>query len=70
MSTVPDFPSAIWEKSSYSGGTGGQCVEAARSLASPSGAVPVRDSKSDGGPALSIPTGAWSSFVTSVREGQ
>ncbi|QDY77324.1 DUF397 domain-containing protein [Streptomyces qinzhouensis] len=48
-----------WFKSSYSGGTGNDCVEVA-DLATHIG---IRDSKVKGGPALHVPTGAWSSFV-------
>ncbi|MGI5531506.1 DUF397 domain-containing protein [Streptomyces syringium] len=68
MSTNPDFSSAIWEKSSYSGGTGGECIEWAPAFA-PSGVVPVRDSKNPDGPALLLPPSAWSSFVTYVKHG-
>jgi hypothetical protein len=53
-----------WEKSSYSNGEGGQCVEFARNLAASTGTVPVRDSKSPGGPALIFSVAAWASFVT------
>ncbi|MEU5421604.1 DUF397 domain-containing protein [Streptomyces sp. NPDC020667] len=65
MSTNPDF-SRIWVKSSYSGGTGGECVEWAPAFAA-SGVVPVRDSKNPEGPALVVPSGAWSSFVSMVK---
>ncbi|RLU99412.1 DUF397 domain-containing protein [Streptomyces griseocarneus] len=69
MSNAPAISGVEWTKSSYSGGTGGNCVEVARSLVLLSGAVPIRDSKAGGGPALSMPTGAWSTFVTGVRGG-
>ncbi|AZK98422.1 DUF397 domain-containing protein [Streptomyces tsukubensis] len=51
---------AAWFKSSYSDGTGNNCVEVA-DLATHIG---IRDSKVKDGPALHIPTAAWSSFVT------
>ncbi|MGW4200460.1 DUF397 domain-containing protein [Streptomyces sp. NPDC004726] len=52
-----------WIKSSYSGGSGTECVEAARV---PLGAL-VRDSKDPQGPQLSISVPAWAAFVTSLR---
>ena len=53
-----------WIKSSYSGPTGGNCLEAA---ALPDGAVAVRDSKAPGGPALVFAGAAWGAFVGGVR---
>lgn len=61
--------SARWFKSSYSG-NGGQCVEVATNLVVSRGRVPVRDSKTVDGPVLSLPTGAYSSFVAGVKAGQ
>jgi hypothetical protein len=61
MST-PDLSAAQWEKSSYSSGQEGECVEFARNLA-PSGIVPVRDSKTPAGPALLLTPTAWADFV-------
>ncbi|MFF4158805.1 DUF397 domain-containing protein [Streptomyces sp. NPDC001678] len=61
----------MWEKSSYSGGNGGQCVEFARSLMSSSGIIPVRDSKrGPDGPVLALPAAAWSAFLTGVKRQQ
>ncbi|WP_102917978.1 DUF397 domain-containing protein [Streptomyces eurocidicus] len=68
MSTPPDLTRAIWAKSSYSGGTGGQCVEWAPGYAS-SGVIPVRDSKTPHGPALAFPASAWDSFIAGVKDG-
>jgi hypothetical protein len=53
-----------WIKSSYSGPTGGNCVEAA---ALPDGGVAVRDSKAPGGPALVFTAAAWGAFVGGVQ---
>lgn len=54
-----------WFKSSYSGTSGGDCVEVA---AAPR-AVYVRDSKiTGGGPVLRIGRGGWDSFMPFVRE--
>ncbi|UBI39286.1 DUF397 domain-containing protein [Streptomyces mobaraensis] len=58
---------AIWEKSSYSQGNGGQCVQFARNLIPSSGTVPVRDSKRPTERALAFPAPAWSAFVTSIK---
>ena len=74
---------AHWRKSSYSGNTGGECVECAvtggaawrKSSHSGStggdcieGAVPVRDSKNPAGPVLVLGTDAWQDFVDGVRQ--
>ncbi|MEU0224753.1 DUF397 domain-containing protein [Streptomyces sp. NPDC006284] len=54
-----------WFKSSYSGTSGGDCVEVAASQ----DAVYVRDSKAmGGGPALRIGRGEWSAFVALAVE--
>jgi uncharacterized protein DUF397 len=53
-----------WIKSSYSGPTGGNCLEAA---ALPDGEVAVRDSKAPRGPALVFEAAAWGTFVGGVR---
>ncbi|WP_217249209.1 DUF397 domain-containing protein [Streptomyces sp. AC602_WCS936] len=55
-----DLSSVQWRKSSYSSGTGGECVEVAGELP---GIVPVRDSKNPHGPALVFPAEAWSAFI-------
>ncbi|MCC3770740.1 DUF397 domain-containing protein [Streptomyces sp. UNOC14_S4] len=68
MRTATDSSHAIWVKSSYSGGTGGECVEFAPDLISTSGIVPIRDSKAVGGPALVIPLAGWSVFVTHAKK--
>ncbi|MCC3770792.1 DUF397 domain-containing protein [Streptomyces sp. UNOC14_S4] len=56
-----------WRKSSYSNGGdgsgGGSCVEAVTGIAS---AIPIRDSKTPTGPALSIQVPAWADFVTGI----
>ncbi|NEB03217.1 DUF397 domain-containing protein [Streptomyces sp. SID13726] len=55
-----------WRKSSYSGGSSGDCLEVA-DAAWP--LVPVRDSKRTGGPVLVFRGPAWSAFVAGVRQG-
>jgi Domain of unknown function (DUF397) len=62
-----DLTSAPWRKSSYSGGDGGDCVEAAPGFVP--GVVPVRDSKDPRGPALLLTAVAFASFVTAVKSG-
>lgn len=59
-----EFGAVIWRKSSYSSGDGGNCVEIADGL---SGAVPVRDSKVQGGPVLVIGATAWAGFVAGLK---
>ncbi|MBY8343485.1 DUF397 domain-containing protein [Streptomyces spinosirectus] len=59
--TERDLSSALWRKSSYSNGSGGDCVEVATGLP---GIVPVRDSKNaQDGPVLLFPAGAWAAFL-------
>jgi hypothetical protein len=61
-----DFTGARWRKSSYSGGTGGDCVE----VADLSPHIAVRDSKTRAyGPALLFPGTVWSVFLESVKRG-
>lgn len=54
-----------WRKSSYSSGNGGECIE----VASPEGAVAVRDTKQDGvGPVLRFTPAAWHRFADQVKQ--
>jgi hypothetical protein len=52
-----------WRKSTYSGADNGACLEVRDDAP---GTVPVRDSKNPTGPALSIPAGAWATFLREV----
>ncbi|WP_434590081.1 DUF397 domain-containing protein [Streptomyces sp. A5-4] len=54
-----------WIKSSYSGGSGTECVEVA-ALAT---RTAVRDSKDPGGPRLAVPHAAWVGFLQAVQHG-
>ncbi|MFF8569422.1 DUF397 domain-containing protein [Streptomyces albidoflavus] len=57
-------------KSSYSNGSGGDCVEWAPSVAFATGTVPVRDSKAPARPHIVVSSVAWQAFVNGVaREG-
>ncbi|MCX4881537.1 DUF397 domain-containing protein [Streptomyces sp. NBC_00847] len=62
-----DLSHAQWHKSSYSNGTGGDCVEVAPNLPD---TVPVRDTKtaSADGAVLLFPTPVWTAFVTSLKD--
>lgn len=75
--------STEWRKSSYSGGSGGDCLEVAtwRKSTHSGGdggnclevadahpsVVPVRDSKNPDGPKLVFRAAAWSAFVEDVK---
>lgn len=69
MIRTTDLSDAQWIKSSHSNGDGGACVEWAPSTAA-TGAIPVRDSKCPGGPALVFAAAGWAAFVTAVKDGQ
>ncbi|MFE6184998.1 DUF397 domain-containing protein [Streptomyces sp. NPDC056465] len=78
-----DLSTATWHKSSYSDGSGGNCLEIATWRKSTySGGdggdclevadhlpdvVPVRDSKVTDGPALVFRTAAWAAFVADLK---
>jgi hypothetical protein len=67
MATHPaDLSRAVWQKSTYSGGNGGQCVEVARNVP---GLVAVRDSKDPDGPRLAVTPAQWRAFLASARRG-
>jgi hypothetical protein len=57
-----DLTRAAWRKTSYSHAEG-NCVE----VASLPGAVAVRDSKDQGGPALTFTPAQWRRFTTNLR---
>ncbi|MFH9083500.1 DUF397 domain-containing protein [Streptomyces sp. NPDC017673] len=59
-----DLSDALWFKSSYSNGDGGNCVEVADNIP---GVIPVRDSKLPHGPVLLLPPTAWTPFITSLK---
>ncbi|MFJ8807542.1 DUF397 domain-containing protein [Streptomyces sp. NPDC102490] len=54
---------ATWYKSSYSGGSGGNCLE----VATGNTAIPVRDSKNPEGPTLRFQAVAWQVFVDGIK---
>ncbi len=63
MST-PSIPS--WFTSTYSGGSGTECVECART----ENGVLVRDSKCGEGPVIAVRGAAWASFTQALRKGE
>ncbi|MER6318676.1 DUF397 domain-containing protein [Streptomyces sp. NPDC001581] len=62
MGTMQDLTGVLWRKSSYSGGTGGDCVEVAAQPCQ----VAVRDSKNPGGPVFTVTAEAFGAFVRSL----
>lgn len=58
-----------WHKSSYSGNTGGQCVEIAVTTTGSTPACLVRDSKDGTGPYLAFGAAAWRAFTTAIKTG-
>ncbi|MGH3589210.1 MAG: DUF397 domain-containing protein [Pseudonocardia sp.] len=63
-----DITGLTWRKSSYSNGTGGDCVEVA---ALPDGGRLVRDTKDDGrGPFLRFTESEWHAFVLGMKAGE
>ncbi|MFF2650454.1 DUF397 domain-containing protein [Streptomyces sp. NPDC058045] len=67
MDTLAHEPIAesAWFKSSYSDGTGTNCVE----IADQSSRIHVRDSKKTDGPTLAFPASAFSAFIETVQTG-
>ncbi|WP_405898245.1 DUF397 domain-containing protein [Streptomyces sp. NBC_00727] len=63
-STTLDLSTTRWRKSSYSNGSGGDCLEVADGHP---GLVPVRDSKRPNGPALLLNAAAWAPFIEAVK---
>ncbi|GHE65475.1 toxin [Streptomyces longispororuber] len=57
---------APWFTSSYSGGTGNNCLEVADLAPHPAGGVGIRDSKDPEGPALRVGHPAWKAFVAGL----
>lgn len=64
MLTSTELNQADWQSSSYSGASGGNCVQPALNLTTSHGVVPVRDSKNPSGPHLEFPATAWAAFAS------
>ncbi|WP_327429013.1 DUF397 domain-containing protein [Streptomyces sp. NBC_01236] len=56
---MPEPLAPLWFKSSYSGGSGTECVECSRT---DEGAL-LRDSKVSTGPVITVGSHAWQSFI-------
>ena len=59
-----DLSRAVWHKSTFSNGSGGDCVEAARNLP---GIVAVRDSKNPDMPVLVVSDQAWGKLLQGIK---
>ena len=59
-----DLSRAVWRKSSYSNGSGGDCVQVALRIPE---FVAVRDSKNPDGPRLVFSHDEWRTFVAAVQ---
>lgn len=66
MKISPEYGlhSVTWRKSTYSDGSGGNCLEVAEGHPTH---IPVRDSKAPHGPALVFRAEAWSAFVDDLK---
>jgi hypothetical protein len=62
-----DIAGAAWTKSSYSGPTGGNCVEVAFL---PAGQVAMRNSRQPDGPALVFTPAEWDAFISGACDGE
>ncbi|WP_344258162.1 DUF397 domain-containing protein [Streptomyces sodiiphilus] len=60
---VRDRENTQWQRSSYSG-QGGNCLEMAPLR---DRRLPIRDSKYPDGPALTLPAGSWTSFISALK---
>ncbi|MDK1473069.1 DUF397 domain-containing protein [Streptomyces sp. 549] len=67
MRTHHDGSAGEWRASSYSDGSGGNCLQVRDDLTGE--AVPVRDSKDPGRGTLTVPAPEWTAFVTAVKTG-
>ncbi len=58
-------PKPAWRKSSYSGGSGDNCVE----IAGARSGVAMRDSKNPGGGVLTFTPREWNAFLGRIKGG-
>jgi hypothetical protein len=58
-----DMTPPAWRKSSYSGSSGDNCVEAATQL----GTISIRDTKDPRGPRLAIQPATWRAFTRRIK---
>ncbi|MFF1380690.1 DUF397 domain-containing protein [Streptomyces sp. NPDC058308] len=57
----------MWRKSSYSGNTGGECIELAQTPCTAT--IALRDSKNPEGPTFTVTEAAFTHFVTATVNG-
>lgn len=62
-----DLSRAVWRKSSYSNGQGGNCVE---TCVLPGGGRAVRHSKDPSGPTLVFSAAEWQAFIAGLKVGE
>jgi len=65
MASSRDLANARWRKSTYSGNTGGECIECAPL----DGVIALRDSKNPEGPAFTTTPRAFATFVKAAATG-
>jgi Domain of unknown function (DUF397) len=68
-----DLTGATWRKSSFSGGSGGPCVEIAFVPGSKEGSdhvIAMRDSRQPDGPVLIFTPAEWEAFTLGVQDGE
>lgn len=63
---MPEPLTPVWFTSSYSGGSGTECVECART----DGGTLIRDSKASSGPLIAVRAPAWQAFISSLPGGR
>ena len=59
-----DLTTATWRKSTYSNGSGGNCVEATTTHG---GRPALRDSKNPAGPTLVFSASQWHTFIQGIK---
>ncbi|MET8182225.1 DUF397 domain-containing protein [Streptomyces sp. NPDC005336] len=69
---APEFTDAgaHWFKSSYSDGSGNNCIEVADLTATAHDGVAIRDSKVPEGAALLVAPGSFATFIQDIRRGR
>jgi Domain of unknown function (DUF397) len=68
-----DLTGATWRKSSFSGGSGGSCVQIALVPGSKEGSdrvIAMRDSGRPDGPVLIFTPAEWEAFTLGVQDGE
>jgi hypothetical protein len=68
MSDPVDLAAARWAKSSYSDGSGGNCLEFSRTLIPTHHVIPIRDSKIPNSPTLIFRADHWSTFIKALKQ--